>query len=491
MQPIELNNFQEIIDNFDKLVNKKMYNNQLYRLLQNKNILLQQTFSKINPEKQRFKRWDKIGTVWKWIAGTPDANDLHVINSTMNQLIENNNNQIFINQAMNGRIQHISKITNDLLELDYKTQQQHVIELNLITILLNIDTIQHQIEILEDAILLAKHGIPSSRILSIKDYVKTKKFLEQANIYVNSYEDLLSRSIAHVVMNTTHIMYMLKIPQLSNEAYDFEYIDPLVTNEKRVYVKNNYIIKNDSHIFETPKICAEESNIFICDTDVLQLPNQCIMDLIKIHHANCSYEKVYNTGIIKRINEATILLNNINIKLQSNCSNHTQYLKGSFLIQFEQCEIHLDNNVYTNFALEIDSNSYRPTTGLIIHEQDFIDVPPPEYLTNLTLNHRSMLQHVYLQNESLQWKLNLFGSISFGTISIIIIITIIYTIVSKLVNKNQVKVVIQDLPKPTAPEENQNLKITVNSPYPDIPDNRLEELNNYFSMATSERKIKL
>ena len=46
------------------------------------------------------------------------------------------------------------------------------------------DTIQHQIEILEDAILLAKHGIPSSRILSIKDFTKIKIFRLQQNITV-------------------------------------------------------------------------------------------------------------------------------------------------------------------------------------------------------------------------------------------------------------------------------------------------------------------
>lgn len=491
IQPIAINSFQEIVNNFDKLVNQRMYNNQLYKLLQNKNVLLQQTFSKINQEYHRVRRWDTIGTVFKWIAGTPDANDLQIINSTMNQLIQDNNNQVYINNAVSGRIQQISKIADDLLQLNHKSKNQHTVELNLLTMLLNIDTTQHHIEELEDAIVLAKHGIPTSRILSIKDYIKMKTFLEKANIHINSYEDLLSKSVAHVITNKTHIIYMLKIPQLSNEEYDYEYVDPLIQNEKKISIKYNYILKNDSYIYEIQNKCPEEADMFVCEAEALQIPDLCVTNLVRIQHADCSYEKVYTTGIIKRINDGTILLNNVNVKLKSVCSNHTQHLTGSFLIQFENCDMYLDNNEYTNFILEISTNSYRPTTGLLVYEEAVIDIPPPEYLTNLTLKHRNMLQHVYLQNESFKWKLNLFGSVSIGMIVIIIITITIYAVVSKFLNKTQIQVVLPTQPGPSEPNETTNETTNEAAIYPDISPERYNEIQKFINLPLNERPIRL
>lgn len=162
----------DIIQKFDDLIKKNVYNNQLYKLLENRNNLLHQTCLKIMPSSNRAKRWDTIGTILKWIAGTPDADDLIIINKTMNALIDNNNQQTFINEAINSQIKHLNQVTNDLLNLDYKSKQQHVIEINLLTILLNLNAAQHQLEVIEDAIILAKNGIPSSQILSVKDYLK-------------------------------------------------------------------------------------------------------------------------------------------------------------------------------------------------------------------------------------------------------------------------------------------------------------------------------
>lgn len=153
IQPINYAQFIETIDNFDILIKKKAYNTQLYKLLQTKYNMLYQTYLKISPTRNRSKRWNTIGTIWKWIAGTPDADDLRIINNTMNSLIEENNQQVYINQAADARLQHISNITNELMELNFKTEQQHLVNINLLTILLNVDIIQHQIEVLEDAIL--------------------------------------------------------------------------------------------------------------------------------------------------------------------------------------------------------------------------------------------------------------------------------------------------------------------------------------------------
>lgn len=179
-------------------------------------------------------------------------------------------------------------------------------------------------------------------------------------------------------------MYMMKIPQLSNEVFGYEYISPLIHNQTRIYVESNYVINNKSHIFEVSKQCTEESEYFLCESESLKDTSKCINHLIQLRHANCTYEKVYSTGIIQRINDATLLLNNVNVTIQTNCSHLTQLLEGSFLIHFEQCEIYLGNNRYTNILMVNSLEPFRPTTGIQAYEEDIIDVPPPEYLANLT-----------------------------------------------------------------------------------------------------------
>lgn len=212
---------------------------------------------------------------------------------------------------------------------------------------------------------------------------------------------------------------------------------------------------------------------------------QCITDLVNLQHAKCNYEKVYNSGIIKRIDEAIILLNNVNITLQSNCTNNTQNLKGSYLIYFKQCEITIENNKFTNIIMEYPENIFRPTTGLMVYEENIIDIPPPEYIANLTITHRSMLDHVYLENESLKWKLHIFGGISFTTILIIIIILISISILSKW-KKPKFKVTLQsETTTASAPED-----IPMEVSYPDISIERQNEIQKFINLSTADKPIR-
>ncbi|XP_058820939.1 uncharacterized protein LOC131683137 [Topomyia yanbarensis] len=386
------------------------------------------------------------------------------------------------------------QLVNHLLELDNKSQQQHVIEINLLTAILNIDTVQRYIEMIEDAILLAKHGIPSSRILNTKDFEKIRKYLEEHKITVKSFEQLLSKSNAQVSMNSTHVIYMIKVPQLSEQTYDYEYIDSVVQNQKQVLVRSNYILTNGTHIYESTEKCANELDNYICESNNLKSPNECISNLVRIKHANCSYEKNYSKGIIKRINDDWIPLNNVNVTLKSNCSNVTQQLNGSYLIQFEKCELESDNSRYTNLVMEVSSKSYRPTTGLTVFETNLVDIPPPEFLGNLTLKHRKILQHVYLQNDSFKWKLNIIGSFSIGIFVISMAIITVY-ILSCRYNKTTVDVNVSpsapiEIPTPKVSSNFSTSETLPNSPFPDLSIERFKELNQYINMPVSERSIK-
>lgn len=55
---------------------------------------LTETYTKLRPvTSKRRKRWETLGSAWKYISGSPDAEDLRIINRTTNLLIDQNNEQ--------------------------------------------------------------------------------------------------------------------------------------------------------------------------------------------------------------------------------------------------------------------------------------------------------------------------------------------------------------------------------------------------------------
>ena len=69
---------------------------------------------------RRTKRWDSLGSAWKFVAGSPDANDLRIINSTINGLIQNNNAQVKINRELNQQMKEFVFQTTQAISL-YKS----------------------------------------------------------------------------------------------------------------------------------------------------------------------------------------------------------------------------------------------------------------------------------------------------------------------------------------------------------------------------------
>ncbi|XP_058064628.1 uncharacterized protein LOC131214267, partial [Anopheles bellator] len=94
------------------------------------------------------------------------------------------------------------------------------------------------------------------------------------------------------------------------------------------------------------------------------------------NHSDCVFEKIYSNGIIKRIDETNILINDAIAGISSNCSNINQQLQGSFLIQFSKCSIYINGEEFTNLETTIPARSYYPTLGIMATEIDIIDEPP-------------------------------------------------------------------------------------------------------------------
>ncbi|EAT36618.1 AAEL011305-PA [Aedes aegypti] len=118
--------------------------------------------------------------------------------------------------------------------------------------------------------------------------------------------------------------------------------------------------------------------------------------------------------------------------MSSNCSAQERKLQGSFLIQFQQCTLKLDNEEYDNSVYEAQPQSFIPTTGLKVTPVKLINRLPLELLQEQHLEHRDNIAHLNLTSNNIHWKVNLFGWLSFGSFSTLMIIIIIAIIIGVL-----------------------------------------------------------
>ena len=188
-----------------------MNDNPLYIIIKLKVNKLHETFNKIRPHTNRERRWDTISTIWKRIAGTPATEDVRVISSTVNSLIDQNNQQVLINDEIDKRLYDITRIANGVLQLEEERFHQRSNEIIQLIIISNLDTMQNYLEILEDAILLAKHGIPSSKLLSLDDLKQMVKFLALHTCIINRRSVDKIYSPGNNEQNTYHIYVEIPI----------------------------------------------------------------------------------------------------------------------------------------------------------------------------------------------------------------------------------------------------------------------------------------
>ena len=404
----------------------RIYTESIESLIRIKARALQDTFKKIKPFVKRQKRWDTIGKIWKWIAGTPDADDLHVINSTMNSLITENNKQVIINQGFNERLQQITDVANKVISIENERYESYHAEIRQLTLLSNINMMQDKLEVIEDAILLAKHGIPSSKLLSLEDLNSIAQFLEKNNIEYTTPEELLRQSTAQVAVNQTHILYMLKFPMLSSKIYEYDYIDSIIQHDTRIIVNQNFILQNQTHVFTMTEKCEEQENVYICPQIGIQKPTSCIYQIVKREDSQCSYEKIYSRGFIKRIKANTILINDAIAEIASNCSKLNQVLNGSYVIQFENCNVIINGEIYSNNEVIIHGKPFQSTAGINVEIGEIKHKPPFELIQTLTMQHREKLQKINLQNDSLSWKINVAFGGTFTLIGVCAILTCLF-----------------------------------------------------------------
>lgn len=445
---INLQLIDEAIQNLNYQAQSKINSHSLMSpLVKPKISKLNEIFKKLQPT-TRFKRWESLGTFWKYVSGSPDAEDLRIINKTSNLLIEQNNKQINVNHVFENRINNISNYILMMSHSFNSVESRTLTGFDVINLLFNIDELIKQLEYIEEAIDLARKNIPSSKLITLQELESIQQLLADDGMETTVIQNVLDIAGAYIIYNKNTIVYTLKVPRIKNVEFTMNYIDSVISNKTKIYLTSNYYLIGPTS-YSTKSLCPKFRNIYVCPNSQLDPVPECVQQIVRGETAQCPMERMYTNNIVKSINDGIVFINDADIQLASNCSNQQRHLKGAYLIQFSSCMLKLNGEEYTNSNIEIPAKPFIPTTGIKVNSTFTINRIPLQYLQDLHLDQRKHIEHLNLTTQSLHWNIHLFGWLSFGgisTFSILLIIIIAVWVMKSFIPQRSTLVISEDAP---------------------------------------------
>lgn len=280
--------------------------------------LIKTLLSQLTPHRVSKRSINELGTIFKWITGTPDHNDMLTIQNKINELIENNNIQNQINSAI---FKEVTKITN-LLE-NIKFNQEILLKKYRLK-LLSLD-----LQNLLDTITFSKANIINPKILNKQDMtnifnheafnITLIDLLDVSSFSIISYQGLIIVFIKYPTINHNCKLYHAKAISQSDGKL---FIDDKIAKCKNTF----YLIKNfKAEIYNTFAQIVYEKN--------------CFIDLVNKQFTSCTKISEKNKPI-EVITDGAILISG------KNCVNNT-WLTGTYLITFKTI-VTINNITYTN-----------------------------------------------------------------------------------------------------------------------------------------------
>lgn len=387
---INLESYEDLIDRITTTVNTTHQENKLQPQLRHQLNQITQLISELKGQNTKTKRsvnW--IGSAWKWIAGSPDATDWDQVVKSQNQIVKNNNQQYKINKAIldtaDKMLVEYNKIT-DHYNNDSDDKLQQILFNRLLIV-------KEEVKEIVRAAQLAKAKIINTNLL---DKMEINRLITEVETlpYSNEIEAIEYAEPMMMIKNSI-ILYVISIPKTSEEDYNHIIIRSTIDKNKQIYLEANEILLNQNHVFGIVQKCKRFRDTTICESNCLKELNEdhCINQLIRGADARCELQFNKNQ-IIERLDGNTIFLTNFNGNISFNKTS--KYLKGSFLVQYNNETIKVNNSTFTNKeekTFQILPSVLRTNiteNGIIID---------PGYLHNLYLENIEQLQEIFEENK--------------------------------------------------------------------------------------------
>lgn len=388
-----------------KLQFKQIKENQFSKLILDKFDEIDLNLKNLLPMKRR-KRWNTLGTIWKFIAGNPDANDLKLINNSINNIIDNNNQQVRINREISLQMKEAVYKTKESISL-FNSKSTEIYSIN---VFLNINFLNNKLEQISETIMLAKIGILNVKILSQGEIDILIRDLTNENLTVLNVAEALTYATTSIATNEREIALLIKMPKLDSRVYKKIFVLPTWFNGRQIHLSNNnylhygneyYIVNSlQPNVFDSRNITLDESS--------------CIPHLLEGKPALCDYLTNPLEDIVSIDNQH--LLTNLlgNFTIRTNCGLSERNLSGTYLISFSNCEVTINNHTYSNQVHNLTGRPiHLPLYGIPIEERHAVVNLSLQHLQDMHVETRKEMEKIRLDATSMQWPhWSIFGGIT-------------------------------------------------------------------------------
>lgn len=367
---------------------------------------------------RRYKRWDAIGTTWKWIAGNPDAEDLRITNTTLHQLIEENNQQFQINEQIGQRIQQLTSsiaqtLTNNEIIMN---------EIDILTMIVNIDTVNTILTNIQDAILLSKALVTSSKILSPKEIHTIKQLMEQQGVPVEMPDEAFNLVTPKFTVSDDTLLYILQLPQLEKGESKVIRILPLIIEDTVIKSYPEFLVKNRRQLFTTtnPDEFVQRSSF------IEKFNDACIAPLVLGTRSRCNTTSDTETHTKLLTNNLMLITNAKHQHFGSNCGPDNRTVEGNLLVSFSNCSVIFNGRKISSSEVFTQPDVLEGALHNLIMESMQVKDHNIETVHNNTIMNRHHLQQVNLaQYNNERWNWGLLSGLSTSTLSLIALIVFI------------------------------------------------------------------
>lgn len=324
---------------------------------------------------RRSKRWDQLGSGWKWLAGNPDADDLRTINSALLNVNSNNDKQIIINNNFENLINEITKNLKVLDKISLDNIEKISLDLTLVNIIFQLENLENQINQIQNSIIFSKVNLVNHHLLSKDEILLISNYLQEQNVSFNSLDQALSFTEISIAFQKGILVYTIKLPKLTPEVFKMLRVEALAIKREKIRLPGTIFIINDHQVFTQIGECQIVNEIHICKERNLReiLGDECLQPILKGLPGSCHYTEASNNPKIIQMSSDVVLAMNVNTNLVNTCKVANRSLKGTYLIKFQECSISLGHETFYNDLLAtVNQVLMPPTNGVNITKKSLI-----------------------------------------------------------------------------------------------------------------------
>ncbi|XP_055629853.1 uncharacterized protein LOC129770793 [Toxorhynchites rutilus septentrionalis] len=321
----------------------------------------------------------------------------------------------------------------------------------LYNILLNLKFLNDKLNQIIQTITLAKVGMLNEQVLSQNEIELIIEDLSKENVTVWNTAEALTYVTTSIVTNEHEIALLLKLPKLDPRIFRKIFILPTWFNRQQIHISNhNYLNHEDQYYI----VSSLQPRIFDAK-DITPDSTVCVPYLLNGKPAKCDYLANPAEEIIS-IDSQHLITNVLdNFTLHTNCGLSERNLSGTYLISFNNCEVTVNNQTFSNYNRNITGEPiHLPMYGIPIEKQRIVVNLSLHHLHNLHLETRKEMEEIRLNATSIQWPhWTIFGGLSFTPI----VISIIFFLFISRHRRSEVK--IQMNHQKQAPDEAKRFQI--------------------------------